>query len=231
MAFAKKQIGQYQIVPGPIEAGNVPDPTEIACIITDKVYDACSQRVCIDTIPPVEFTPSVTTPIEFEGCQDFAITVPDGFTVTPITDREGFARVRGTFDVAFNAVLRSTETNETQLVPITTSFDKDVVLYVPQPDPENIRFEAIGECLFGRVNAEPDNYTLDVIAGVYVVLKAAISVQLLVPAYGFCPTPPECEEFPTNVCEDFMSSPFPDFFPPQLFDINPPYDSDGPDCK
>ncbi len=228
MAFAKKQVGEFQIGPGPIEPGRIPNPIEIACIITDKVYDACSQRVCLDSISPVSFCPRIPTPIEFDGCQDFRITVPEGFTVSPIPDREGFARVRGTFKVCFNAILRSTGTNNTQLVPVITTFDKDVILYIPQPCPENIRFEAVAECLFGRVNA---NNTLDVIVGVYVILKAAITVQLMVPAYGFCPTPPECEEFPTNVCEEFMTSPFPEFFPPQLFDIDPPYDPGCPHCE
>lgn len=189
MAFSKKQVGQFQIVPGPVEPGQVPDPTEIACIITDKVYDACSQRVCIDTIPAIPFIPTISTPIEFGGCRDFVITVPAGFSVTPIPDRDGFSRVMGTFQVSFNVVLSNTVTNTTQLIPVTTIFDKDVVLYVPQPSPANIRFEAMAECLFGRVN--PIN-TIDVIIGVFVIIKSAITVQLLIPAYGFCPTPPEC---------------------------------------
>ncbi|TZE82266.1 hypothetical protein [Calorimonas adulescens] len=227
MAFSKKQVGQFQIVPGPVEPGQVPDPTEIACIITDKVYDACSQRVCIDTIPAIPFIPTISTPIEFGGCRDFVITVPAGFSVTPIPDRDGFSRVMGTFQVSFNVVLSNTVTNTTQLIPVTTTFDKDVVLYVPQPSPANIRFEAMAECLFGRVN--PIN-TIDVIIGVFVIIKSAITVQLLIPAYGFCPTPPECEEFPTNVCEQFMTAPFPEFFPPQIFEICPPYGPYSPYC-
>ncbi|WP_026486155.1 hypothetical protein [Caldanaerobius polysaccharolyticus] len=222
MAFNAKTIGSLQVVPGPVEPGQFPEPTEIVCIVADKVYDACSQRICLDNIAPTVFVPLIgeTNP-QFNRCENVTVTLlPTGFTVTPLPDRPGFARVQGTFQVSYNIIVKYDSGAEQTVLGTPATFTKDVVMYVPTANANNIAFEASAECLFGRVNV--DN-TINVILGVFIILKAVISVQLLIPSFGFCPTPPECEEFPANVCEEFMQRPFPDMFPPQLWDVVPPY--------
>lgn len=217
MAFAKKLIGQQEVVPGPVEPGQLPEPTEITCIEVVKIYDACSQRLCLDNIPPITFVPTGTSP-SFGGCRNITVTLvsPPGFTITPLTDRPGFARVQATFQVTYDIVITYPD-GTTQILPgNTTTFTKDIVLYVPEPAMAIMKFEALAECLFGRVNVGVTT-TVEVIIGVWIIIKSAVDVQLLVPSYGFCPTPPECEEFPTNVCDEFMQRPFPPFMPPQIF--------------
>ncbi|SHF40461.1 hypothetical protein SAMN02746089_01850 [Caldanaerobius fijiensis DSM 17918] len=222
MAFNAKTIGSLQVVPGPVEPGQFPEPTEIVCIVADKVYDACSQRICLDNIATSVLVPLVgkTNP-QFDRCENITITLlPPGFTVTPLPDRPGFVRIQATFQVTYDIVVKYSDGTEQIVTGTPTTFTKDIVLYLPEPDPNNVKFEAKAECLFGRVNT--DN-TINVIIGIFIILKAVITVQLLIPSFGFCPTPPECEEFPANVCDEFMHRPFPDMFPPQLWDIIPPY--------
>jgi hypothetical protein len=47
-----------------------------------------------------------------------------------------------------------------------------------------------------------------------VILKIVADVELLVPTYGYCPIPP-CEEFASELCDQFFSLPI---FPRQCFD-------------
>ena len=53
--------------------------------------------------------------------------------------------------------------------------------------------------------------------GSFIIIKLVGKVQLLIPAYGYCPEPCECEEYSTqDVCNMFDYADFPEFFPPQL---------------
>jgi hypothetical protein len=54
--------------------------------------------------------------------------------------------------------------------------------------------------------------------GVLLEIKTAAHVQLLVPSYGFCPIPPDCEELPSR-CDEFLTGPPPRRFPPQPFEV------------
>lgn len=192
MAFAKKLIGQQEVAPGPVEPGQLPEPTEITCIEVVKIYDACSQRLCLDNIPPITFVPTGVNP-SFGGCRNITVSLvtPPGFTITPLPDRPGFARVQATFQVTYDIIITYPD-GTTQILPgNTTTFTKDIVLYVPEPAVAIMKYEALGECLFGRVNVGLIT-TVEVIIGVWIIIKSAVDVQLLVPSYGFCPTPPEC---------------------------------------
>ncbi|ABY93300.1 hypothetical protein JCM16816_16230 [Thermoanaerobacter brockii subsp. lactiethylicus] len=218
MAFSKKMIGQQEIVPGPVEPGQLPEPTEIACIEVTKVYDACSQRICLDNIPPITFVPSVLnlTP-SFGEITNITVSLvtPPGFVITPLPDRPGFARVEATFQVTYDIVINYPDGTTQTLPGNITTFNKDIVLYVPDPNVAIMKYEALAEGLYGKVNLGVTT-TVEVIIGVWIVIKSAVDVQLLVPSYGFCPTPAACEEFVTDVCEIFNQKPFPSFDPPQM---------------
>lgn len=218
MAFSKKIIGQQEIVPGPVEPGQLPEPTEIACIEVTKVYDACSQRICLDNIPPITFVPSVLnlTP-SFGEITNITVSLvtPPGFVITPLPDRPGFARVEATFQVTYDIVINYPDGTTQTLPGNITTFNKDIVLYVPDPNVAIMKYEALAEGLYGKVNLGVTT-TVEVIIGVWIVIKSAVDVQLLVPSYGFCPTPAACEEFVTDVCEIFNQKPFPSFDPPQM---------------
>ncbi|QEK12093.1 hypothetical protein FQB35_06730 [Crassaminicella thermophila] len=51
--------------------------------------------------------------------------------------------------------------------------------------------------------------------GIYHIIKCELIVQLVIPAFGFCPPPPPCERM-GEACEQFNQELPPDFFPPQL---------------
>ncbi|ABW19213.1 hypothetical protein [Alkaliphilus oremlandii] len=188
------------------------------CVIVDKVYFQCQQRECIENVrvrlphdceSKVEFLDVIFNPGEI---------INGTLVITDIPSRPNFRRVRFKVRVTFivkikNLVTGAIENIEGELPPI----QKDIVLYIPDARDE-FTFKIVVETL-SQVLSEPiiDDGVLIFTIGVFLIIKVVGKVQLLIPEFGFCPAPPECEEFlPTNICDEFEMEDFPDFFPPQL---------------
>lgn len=190
--------------------------TECVCIITDKVYAHCQQRECF---------PKVEVDIEYGDYKSIkfkpGFIVEGSLLVTDLPDRENFKRVRFTLRVPFIITRKGGSKFEGFLPDIY----KDIVLFIPDHRDEfdfRIVVETSSELLDPPYEKEPCDI-VTFAAGVFVIVKVVGRVQLLIPAFGFCPEPPECEDFQPiqDVCENFDDLPFPDFFPPQYEDLYP----------
>lgn len=203
--------------PGPTSPGAitdqrcVPQPIEIVCVYVQKIYDACSQREC------EEFVFNVERPVSrIVSCH----IVPGSVRAlnTCITQFDGgpLARVDVTIGADVSVTYIATDGTEVTIVRLV-SFSKAVLLYAPDVDnfDYEILTEAVFECLSSRITTDGD---LAVFIGAFIIVKTSLQVQLLIPSYGFCPIPVECEELPDqpNVCIEFETRPFPEFYPPQL---------------
>jgi len=192
-----------------------------ACVIVDKVYFQCQQRECIENVrvalphdckSKFEFVDVVFNPGEI---------IKGTLVITDIPSRPNFRRVRFKVRVTFTVRVRNIATGVIEniageLPPI----QKDIVLYIPEARDE-FTFKIVVETASSRLT-EPtfDDGGLIFTIGVFMIIKVVGKVQLLIPEFGFCPAPDECEEFPeADVCEDFEDADFPDFFPPQLEDL------------
>ncbi|EOC99962.1 hypothetical protein [Caldisalinibacter kiritimatiensis] len=193
--------------------------TENVCIITDKVYAHCQQRECF---PDVE--------VDLEGKKFESIKfkpgfiVPNTLVVTELTNRPNFKRVRFTLRIPYEITTKEGSVIEGFLPDIL----KDIVLFIPDDVRDEFDFRIVVETsskvLDGVIESDG---TINFAVGVFIIVKVVGRVQLLIPAYGFCPEPPECEEFSPDgdICERFFEyEPFPDFFPPQFEDIYPDVD-------
>jgi|SRR5690554_3518825 len=209
--------------PGKIHGG-IPNPTEIACIWVTKIYDACSQRECEEfffddlDLPdaPLE---NLTVECSIQPCSE---TFTNG-EIEPIDDGP-LGTV--TVDVCANLVIviRDSENPSNFTTNVEeVCFSKQVILYAPDPIHMEVLAESIFESLLciGEivVDDEEEDFVVTATIGAFIIVKTALQVQLLVPAYGFCPVPPECEDL-GDVCEQFLERPFPPFFPPQLTDLD-----------
>lgn len=198
---------------------------ESVCIIVDKVYTSCQQRECF---PEINIPLSGTGPFIFQDIKFFNGTiVPGSLSITPIPGRPNFFRVRMTISIAFTVTLLDTGTGRTITVNGTLpDIQKDIVLFIPPARDEvdlNIVTETRSELLCTPTVVD---CCLVIQVGVFLVIKVVGKVQLLVPAFGFCPEPAPCEPFAerkVDVCATFFNpvkTPFPtDFFPPQLEDL------------
>lgn len=203
--------------PGPTSPGQIydqkscPTPSEIVCIYVQKIYDACSQREC------EEFVFNVDKPVaRFVSCQVVPGSVKAVQTCITQFDSGPLARVDVTICADVSLTYIATDGTEITLVR-SVAFKKAVLLYAPDAENYDYRVltEAVFECLSCRITTDGD---LACFIGAFIIVKIGLFVQLLVPSFGFCPVPVECEELPDqpNVCIEFDTRPFPEFFPPQL---------------
>lgn len=204
------------------------DISESVCIITRKVFAHCQQRVCFPNISVEDF-PCTGGPVVIERISfDNGFIVPGTEVRTPIPERPNFSRVQFVLRVPYTVIYRNAAGVTGEISGFLPDVDKDIVLFIPEARDE-FSFDIVVETRSEILN-NPNfiNGVLFFAVGIFIVIKVVGEVQLLIPAFGYCPPPPECEEFEIppeeNVCErfiDFTQTPFPDdFFPFQYEDIN-----------
>ncbi|MDF2546541.1 MAG: hypothetical protein K0R93_1439 [Anaerosolibacter sp.] len=146
----------------------------------------------------------------------------------------------GTISEDNELILRRTETvgplycPESVAIIRETKIDQSgTIRYPKDADDEIIKLEIIARVLDAQVVKEncdttcPDPYDayenvccVVFTVGIYNIIKCELEVQLVIPAFGFCPPPAPCERRPDRTpCEDFNEELPPEFFPPQLDDF------------
>jgi len=203
--WVTQQVSQVQ--PGPFPPRRVPRPIEAVCIQVEKIYDACSQKRCAE----IQFDDLKPRPKEIISCEtsDFQSTC----NLTQIQDDPPLVRANIEYSYTVTVVYEDRHGVE-HTVTHVEKHEKSVVLF--GTDEMFCKVEAVLECLGCDIVGRRKIFCE---VGEYVVIKSALEVQLLVPSYGFCPPPPECEELPTR-CEEFLEAPPPPLFPPQPWDID-----------
>ncbi|MBC8590678.1 hypothetical protein H8689_05970 [Lachnospiraceae bacterium NSJ-29] len=179
------------------------------CIIVDKVFASCQQRECFPEIE-VDLDGKEFGDIKFKP----GIIIPNTLVITDIEGQPDFRRVR--FRVRIPFVILNPE-GKVIVEDHLPDIYKDIVLYIPDARDE-FSFKIVVETSSSTL-AQPicTGKVLNFPVGTFIIVKVVGTVQLLIPAYGYCPEPPECTEFsPADICETFDYGPFPDFFPPQL---------------
>lgn len=221
-------VGRVGAALSPSDPIDLTDPyqleeiTESVCIIVEKVYASCQQRECFPaftvTLPTCDVPPFTFISMTFAT----GVIVPGSVVITPIPARPNFSRVQFTIQIPYTLTLRDSTGTVFTITGNLPDINKDIVMYFPPTRPEfdfNLRIETRTEVLTSPLFTLT---TIQLAIGSFVISKVTGSVQLLVPAFGFCPEPPFCEEFPNipeNPCLNFFDitlTPFPsDFFPPQ----------------
>jgi len=184
---------------------------EVDCVIVDKVYAQCQSRQCFPSIE-VEIENGTFNSIRFES----GFIVPDTLRIDNIPNKPNFRRVRFTLRIPYRIILADGTTIERFLPDIY----KDIVLFMPEARDE-FQFNIVTETS-SKVLGQPIVMDGRVVfaVGVFIIIKVVGRVQLLIPTFGFCPEPPQCQDFaPEDVCDDFENEPFPLFFPLQYGDI------------
>ena len=202
------------------------DIKESVCIIAKKVFSHCQQRICY---------PNVLIPLPC-GCGTVTFEkivfsngfiVPGSLVITPLPERPNFSRVQFAISVQYVAYFINSKGCTVTYEGVLPDILKDIIIFIPDTRDEfnfDIVVETRSEILNTPIMYEDD---IKVAVGVFIVVKVVGEVQLLIPAFGYCPEPPECEEYEEpleeDICKvflDFTQTPFPeDFFPPQFQDV------------
>jgi hypothetical protein len=235
--------------------GRLPDPSELVCIEVPKIFDQCLIKRCLvyDEGPDTNTTDSelrsdpLTDPKRYIGSRDFNLTLLSVDKI-PLIGKPGFKKIVISYSISFYSdYIDANGVNQSELFEINRT---DVIgkFYCPDSiaqisasfvpvqqskdlDSNIIKLEMVAEALDGELlQDESGNDVLDITLGYYIVVKCELIVQLLIPAYDYCPVPEEpCEEEPEeDPCERFEKAPIPKFYPDQNLD---PLFSDSDDAE
>lgn len=227
--------------PGQIQnAENFPTPNELVCIQVPKVFDQAALRDC-QTINALLLTIVGTPTVTFESVQNFDITTVKILSKTDSLIKPGFKKLKLSVTLEFDIFYAVN--GVTALVPIHASATYNLTvndIYCPNCTtqigvvryPEStttidldgtlIKVEALAEAFNDHITIAGDGttytFTLAIDIGVFFLIKCECEVQLLIPAYGYCPIPPEQSTHVTNqTCctfNDRRCTPFPSAFYP-----------------
>ncbi|MBW9171183.1 hypothetical protein [Clostridium estertheticum] len=228
--------------------GYLPDPSELVCIEIPKVFDQCLIKRCliygcgpdtVDTDAELRSN-SLNGPKTFTGCRNFHLNLISVEKI-PLKKNSSYKKIILCFVISFYADFIDCkgepsydfyEINRTEVIPklyCPDSMAQISTTSVPTGkssdiDSEIIKLELVPECLGGFFCKDDCGESfLDITLGFHLIVKCELVVQLLIPSYGYCPTPCQCEEdCEEDPCEEFDRAPVPKFFPDQklkpLFD-------------
>ena len=219
MSFYSYKNSESDVCPGRIAGEGASGVTERVCIQVKKIYDSCMQQEQLDNLNVrlTDICPGGTkfeAPVTFVSCRS---TSTKGrireLCIDRLCDRPNFARVRCKVDIPVEVLFEDNAGREGSGRGVIT-VPKDVVLFVPDDSviPSEVDNIVSAICVMGTYLGEN---TFSLTACVTVILKIVAEVELLVPAYGFCKIPP-CEEFASEVCDEFFNLPI---FPPAMGEL------------
>lgn len=191
-----KERGKFK--PGPCDpVYGAPPPTEIVCIQVDKIYQEC-KKVLVDE---VEIEHQAGMAVTDVVCLDVKLISEDCYVVAA-----GRVKVQFTYKIKARLIY---EDQSSQEITHVVEVDKTVFLARAGEEGLDVKCDIFLECLECFVDevVDPVNNNLvqsNIICciGKLILVKLFAHVQLLVPAYGFCPEPPECEQV-LAICPDF----------------------------
>lgn len=190
------------------------------------------------------------TKIAFEGAKNFDIKEVRVISKTDALSRPGYKKLKLAVKLGYTIVIA--DGNKQIEIPDEAVFNLIVnEIYCPSciaqvgvvrapegfwdkpktmdPDGTFIKVEALAEAFNGCIN---HNNILSFDVGAFFIVKCECVVQLLIPAYGYCPVPPEQKINPSiqncNTFNNRLVTPFPTkFFPDQKWN---PLDNKEKEC-
>ncbi|HHV29699.1 hypothetical protein [Acetivibrio mesophilus] len=229
-----------------IEAGQIlnpdcfPPPNELVCIQVPKVFDQVALRDCVTrTICLKKGGDHCHSVYAFEGATDFDIVEVKVISKTDSLTRPGYKKLKlfvkirykihysdgseqlcqtdeASFNITINEIYCPSCVAQVGVIKSTENFWEGS-MKTKDPDGTMIKVEALAEAFNDMINPNTGVLTLDI--GVFFIVKCECVVQLLIPAYGYCPVPPEQANPAVQNCKTFndkTKTPFPTkFFPDQ----------------
>ncbi len=194
--------------PGPITGNPTAGLCEKVCIQAEKIFDAGIIQTRLEnyTLTLTDLTPvDPTYPLTFVSARSLSGTG----TVSNVTvERQPdscCARVQATITIPVEVVYTDANGAEGRATAAVT-LNEDVLMYVPSASVMPFTVTAVASCVVPEGTFNEGNSSFTVSACVTCILKVAMQVELLVPAYGYCAIPP-AQEYSQEVCSGFFELP------------------------
>lgn len=194
--------------PGQITGNPINGLCEKVCLEAKKVFDACMQQTQLTDIvlDITNLTPANPTyPLTFVSAKS---TVSEGvisnLIIEPLDERPNCARVRA--DVTIPVSVAYTDANGVEgAATSSVTITKDVILNIPTASIMPYNIEALVSLVSTQGSYTGENqFTID--ACVSIIIKIVMTVEILVPSYGYAAIPP-CQEYTHEVCAGFFELP------------------------
>ena len=182
--------------------------TEKVCIQAEKIFDAAIKQTQLEnySLTLTNLSPANPTyPLTFISARS---TTAEATVTNLSVDRQAdkhCARVQATLSVPLEVLY--TDANGVEgSATATVSINQDVLLYVPAPSIMPFTVQAVVSAVVpeGTFNPETQGFTVTVC--VTVILKIAMSVEILIPTYGYCAIPP-AQDYSQEICAGFFELP------------------------
>jgi hypothetical protein len=220
--------------------GRLPDPTELVCVELPKVFGQCLIKRCLvyDCGPDTLDTDSelrsdaLENPRVFIECRDFQLQL---ISVEKLSLKKNpkYKKIIICFIISFYAdyincngetKCKFFQVKRTEVIPkiyCPDSIAQTSATFASGKSNDTdcgiVKLELVAECLDGVfcMNDCGESF-LEITLGFHLIVKCELIVQLLIPAFGYCPIPCQCEDDPyEDPCDQFDRSPVPKFFPDQ----------------
>ena len=194
--------------PGQITGNPLNGLCEKVCIQAEKIFDAGIVQTRLEnyTVTPETFTPADPTyPLTFISARSLTSQgTVSGLNVERQAEGQ-CARVQATVTIPVEIVYMDAAGKEGKATGSVT-LNEDVMLYVPPASIIPFTVTAVASCVApeGSWNMAANAFTVSIC--VTCILKVAMQVELLVPAYGYCAIPP-AQEYSQEVCSEFFELP------------------------
>lgn len=182
--------------------------TEKVCIQAEKIFDAAIKQTQLEnySLTLTDLSPeNPTYPLTFISARS---TTAEATVTNLNVDRQAdkhCARVQATLSVPLEVLYTDANGVEGSATAVV-SINQDVLLYVPAPSIMPFTVQAVVSAVVpeGTFNPETQGFTVTVC--LTVILKIAMSVEILVPTYGYCAIPP-AQDYSQEICAGFFELP------------------------
>ena len=182
--------------------------TEKVCIQAEKIFDAAIKQTQLEnySLTLTDLSPANPTyPLTFISARS---TTAEATVTNLNVDRQAdkhCARVQATLSVPLEVLY--TDANGVEgSATATVSINQDVLLYVPAPSIMPFTVQAVVSAVVPEGTFNPDTQGFTVTVCLTVILKIAMSVEILVPTYGYCAIPP-AQDYSQEICAGFFELP------------------------
>ena len=194
--------------PGPITGNPMTGLCEKVCIQAEKIFDAGIVQTRLEnyTLTLTDLTPADPTyPLTFVSARSLTGTGTVSNLSVERQPDSSCARVQASITIPVEVVYTDATGAEGKATASVT-LNEDVLMYVPSASVMPFTVTAVASCVVPEGTFNSTNNTFTVSACVTCILKVAMQVELLVPAYGYCAIPP-AQEYSQEVCSGFFELP------------------------
>ncbi len=181
---------------------------EKVCVEVNKVFDACIKQTQEEgvTLTLTNLTPANPVyPLTFISARSIGTTGTITATqIDRLQDRPNFARVQATISIPVE-VLYLDANNVEGKAASTVTMTQDVIMFVPEPSVIPYTLNSVVSLVSTQGAYSAEN-VFTVSACVTLILKIVMTVDLLIPSYGYCNIPP-CQDYSQEVCAGFFELP------------------------